>query len=166
MRVIRRCIGSLAIATALLSCLLSWVASAAAESWPQRTVRIIVPIGSGSTTSYLYSGATVTITDAAQKKKVFTTDAMGNLTQVAEDPTGLNLVTTYGYDVLNRKRTAKPLTQRCHRLGWLPPWRTLSETSSQVDNDTIAGSVEHSSKKQVSGRTSVDDLHFRNGKTI
>ena len=58
MRVIGRCIGGLAIATALLSCLLScllsWVASAAAESsaesWPQRTVRIIVPIGSGSTT--------------------------------------------------------------------------------------------------------------------
>jgi len=38
----------------------------------------------GSTTTYSYSGNTVTVTDAAGKSKTFTTDAFGNLKQVQE----------------------------------------------------------------------------------
>ena len=46
MRAIGRCIGIPAIVIALVSS----GATAAAESWPQRAVRIIVPVGTGSTT--------------------------------------------------------------------------------------------------------------------
>jgi len=46
MRVIGRCIGGLAVSIALLTL----GTPAFAGSWPQRTVRIIVPVGTGSTT--------------------------------------------------------------------------------------------------------------------
>ena len=46
MRVIKRCIGGLAISITLFTSGMP----AFAEFWPQRTVRIIVPVGSGSTT--------------------------------------------------------------------------------------------------------------------
>ncbi len=49
------------------------------------------------TTTYSYAGNTVTVTDAAGKVKVFTMDAFGNLTQVAENPSGLDYVSTYTY---------------------------------------------------------------------
>jgi RHS repeat-associated protein len=59
------------------------------------------------TTTYAYSGATVTITDPAGKYKIFTTDAVGNLTQVSEpNPAGgSNLLTNYTYDIFARLAT-------------------------------------------------------------
>ena len=49
------------------------------------------------TTTYSYAGNTVQVTDAAGKVKVFTMDAFGNLTQVAENPSGLDYISTYTY---------------------------------------------------------------------
>ena len=55
-----------------------------------------------STTTYLYSGNTVTVTDAAGKWKTMAMDGVGNLTQVTEpSPAGGSYTTTYSYDVLN-----------------------------------------------------------------
>jgi RHS repeat-associated protein len=48
-----------------------------------------------------YSGNTLTTTDQAGKKRVTTTDGLGRLTQVTEDPSGLGYTTTYGYDALD-----------------------------------------------------------------
>ena len=60
-----------------------------------------------STSTYLYSGATVTTTDPAGKWKKFLTDAAGNLTQVNEpNPAGgADFLTNYVYDVLDRLGT-------------------------------------------------------------
>ena len=71
-----------------------------------RTKTVKAPDGA-STTSYTYSGATVTVTDAASKAKTFTTDATGSLNQVSEpNPAGgAALLTNYSYDVFNRLRT-------------------------------------------------------------
>ena len=56
----------------------------------------------GSTTTYLYQGNTVKVTDPAGKWKTFTMDAFGNLTTVLEpDPSLGNVTTSYTYDVLN-----------------------------------------------------------------
>jgi RHS repeat-associated protein len=48
-----------------------------------------------------YSGNVTTVTDPAGKKRSSTTDGLGRLTQVTEDPSGLGYVTTYTYDALN-----------------------------------------------------------------
>ena len=74
-----------------------------------RTKSVKAPDGA-STTGYVYSGASVTVTDAAGKNKTFTTDAAGNLTQVSEpDPNLGTVLTNYGYDVLNQLRTVSML---------------------------------------------------------
>jgi YD repeat-containing protein len=52
-----------------------------------RTLSVQLPDGA-STTTYVYQGNTVTVTDPAGKWKKFSVDALGNLTQVIEpDPT-------------------------------------------------------------------------------
>jgi len=51
-----------------------------------------------------YSGTTTTVTDQALRKRSGTTDAIGRLLRVNEDPTGLNYQTDYTYDVLGRLR--------------------------------------------------------------
>ena len=62
---------------------------------------MVAPDGA-STTTYLYSGNTVTVTDAAGKWKTMAMDGVGNLTQVTEpSPVGGSYTTTYSYDVLN-----------------------------------------------------------------
>jgi RHS repeat-associated protein len=69
-----------------------------------RTLSVTLPDGPpSSTTTYVYQGNTVTVTDPAGKWKTFTMDALGNLTAVLEpDPSPLgNVTTSYTYDVLN-----------------------------------------------------------------
>jgi RHS repeat-associated protein len=65
----------------------------------------VAPDGS-STTTYLYQGNTVKVTDAAGKWKLFTQDAMGNLVQVNEpNPSpggGADYITTYTYNPFDK----------------------------------------------------------------
>ena len=58
-----------------------------------------------ATTSY--SGDTMTVTDQAGKDRQSTTDALGRLVKVIEDPgtSGLGYVTDYAYDVLDNLKT-------------------------------------------------------------
>ena len=71
-----------------------------------RTKSVTAPDGA-SKTLYVYAGALVGVTDAAGKWKTFSTDAVGNLTQVNEpNPAGgADFITGYSYDVLNQLRT-------------------------------------------------------------
>jgi YD repeat-containing protein len=48
-----------------------------------------------------YAGNTTTVTDQASKRRQTTTDGLGRLTQVTEDPGGLGYITTYSYDALD-----------------------------------------------------------------
>ncbi len=48
-----------------------------------------------------YAGKTATVKDEADKFRELTTDALGRLVQVREDPSGLNYATIYGYDLLD-----------------------------------------------------------------
>ncbi|HZE68208.1 MAG TPA: RHS repeat-associated core domain-containing protein [Pyrinomonadaceae bacterium] len=64
-----------------------------------RVHTVTTPDGAFMTTDY--SGNTVTVTDQALKKRQSVTDGLGRLTQVFEDPTGVNYQTTYDYDALD-----------------------------------------------------------------
>src|ERR1700722_38523 len=57
-----------------------------------RTTSAVLP--DGSTTTYLYQGNTVKVTDPAGKSKTFAMDAFGNLTSVMETDPSLGSVTT------------------------------------------------------------------------
>lgn len=48
-----------------------------------------------------YNGNSVTVTDQAGKVRKTTSDGLGRLTQVSEDPNGVDYQTTYLYDVLD-----------------------------------------------------------------
>jgi RHS repeat-associated protein len=56
------------------------------------------PTGDSQT---IYSGNTVTVTDQAGKSRKSVSDGLGHLTQVFEDPAGLNYETDYQYDTLD-----------------------------------------------------------------
>lgn len=58
-----------------------------------------------------YGGNQVTVTDQAGKKRSSTTDALGRLTQVVEDPTNLAYQTDYTYDALGNLRKVTQGTQ-------------------------------------------------------
>lgn len=64
-----------------------------------RVTSVTTPDSAVVSTSY--SGNTVTVTDQAGKKRKSVNDGLGRLTQVYEDPTGLNYLTSYSYDVLD-----------------------------------------------------------------
>jgi RHS repeat-associated protein len=75
---------------------------------------VIVTTADGSQAQTSYSGNTVTVTDAALKKRKTVSDALGRLTQVIEDPGGANFTTNYKYDVLGNLRKVDQGTQQ-HR---------------------------------------------------
>jgi RHS repeat-associated protein len=64
-----------------------------------RITSMIQPDGSVAGTSY--QGNRTTATDEAGKVRQSFTDGLGRLSQVIEDPAGLNYLTTYTYDVLD-----------------------------------------------------------------
>lgn len=69
-----------------------------------RVTSMTTPDSAAVVTSY--SGNTVTVTDQAGKSRRSTTDALGRLINVVEDPSGsFAYQTTYGYDVLDNLLT-------------------------------------------------------------
>jgi len=64
-----------------------------------RVVSVTTPDNAVASTSY--SGNTVTVTDQSGKARRSVTDSLGRMTDVYEDPAGLNYQTTYTYDVLD-----------------------------------------------------------------
>jgi len=64
-----------------------------------RVTQVTQPDGSLIQTSY--TGNSTTITDEAGKKHKSVADGLGRLTQVFEDPSGLNYETVYTYDALD-----------------------------------------------------------------
>ena len=64
-----------------------------------RVFSVTTPDNAAVTTNY--SGNTVTASDQTSKARKSVTDALGRLTSVFEDPSGLNYQTSYTYDVLD-----------------------------------------------------------------
>jgi YD repeat-containing protein len=74
-----------------------------------RATKVRTPDSAIARTSY--SGNTVTVSDQTGKARKSVSDALGRLTQVNEDPNGVNWATTYAYDVLNNLLTTSQGTQ-------------------------------------------------------
>ncbi len=68
-----------------------------------RVISITTPDNAVAASSYY--GNSVTVTDQAGKARKSVSDALGRLTNVYEDPSGLNYQTSYSYDVLNELTT-------------------------------------------------------------
>ncbi len=67
-----------------------------------RVVEVKTPDNGFVTRSY--AGSTTTVTDQFARKRSGTSDALGRLLKVNEDPNGLNYETNYTYDILGRLR--------------------------------------------------------------
>ena len=65
----------------------------------------VQPDGSGSTITYSYSGNTTTVTDEAGKSRKSQVDGLSRLSNVWEDPSGVDYLTTYSYDCLSNLRS-------------------------------------------------------------
>jgi len=74
-----------------------------------RMTSVTTPDSAVVTTSY--SGNIVTVTDQAGKARKSVTDGLGRLVQVYEDPSGLNYLTSYGYDTLDDLTSVSQGTQ-------------------------------------------------------
>jgi YD repeat-containing protein len=64
-----------------------------------RVISVTTP--DNAVVSTAYTGNNVTVTDQAAKARKSVSDALGRLTDVYEDPNGVNYQTTYIYDVLD-----------------------------------------------------------------
>lgn len=93
----------------------------------------------GSTLATSYFGNTVTVTDETGKKRKSVSDGAGRLTQVFEDPAGLNYETDYAYDALNNLLS---VTQKGSAPGNSALWRTRSFTYDSLSRLVCAANPE------------------------
>jgi len=100
-----------------------------------RAQLVVKPDGSAVTTSY--SGNIMAVTDESGKKRQTYADGLGRMTQIVEDPSGLNYETDYAYDVLNNLAT---VTQK----GGSPSssWRTRTFTYDSLSRLVCAANPE------------------------
>jgi len=98
-----------------------------------RTISVLYPDTTSATTSY--SGLSSTVTDAAGKTRTLSSDELGHLISVTEDPGGLGYVTTYpSYTALNDLLTVSQSGQS--RGFWYDSFSRLTQ-STNPENGTI-----------------------------
>ena len=73
---------------------------------------IVVRTSDNAQVSTTYDNNKVTVTDQVGRSRRSNTDALGRLTQVVEDPAGLNYQTNYAFDVLGNLRRVEQGTQQ------------------------------------------------------
>lgn len=72
----------------------------------------------GGAVTFSYSGNCTTMTDQAGKSRKSCIDGLGRLTQVFEDPAGLNYETDYTHDALNNLLTVKQKGGSTNSANW------------------------------------------------
>src|SRR5947209_864210 len=106
-----------------------------------RTVSVVQPDTSKKT--YSYSANTVLVTDEAQRRRTYTMDAFGNLTQVIEwDPegTGTQYTTTYAYDMLDHLTTVtmpRPSGTQTRTFNYGNPPGAFLLSATNPENGTV-----------------------------
>ncbi len=97
---------------------------------------------SANTVFTTYSGNTTTVTDQAGKSRNSVTDGLGRLTQVFEDPAGLNYETDYAYDALDNLLTVNQKGGSTNSANWRTrtfTYNSLSQllTAANPESGTI-----------------------------
>src|SRR5262249_7851858 len=108
-----------------------------------RTTSVTLPDGSISSTSY--ANNTVTATDPAGKARKTAYDSLGRVTQVFEDPSGLNYETDYTYDPLGNVLTINQKGGSANSANWRTRTFTyddLTRRTSQITPE--AGTITYS----------------------
>jgi RHS repeat-associated protein len=107
-----------------------------------RTLSVLAPDGN-STTTYSYQGNTVTVTDAANKWKKYTTDVLGQVVQMNEpNPAGgSDYVTTYTYDWfghLTQVSMTRPTGTQTRTFNYGSPAGPLLLSTTNPENGTVS----------------------------
>ncbi len=98
-----------------------------------RATKVQTPDSAIARTSY--SGNTVTVSDQTGKARKSVSDALGRLTQVYEDPNGVNWSTTYAYDALNNLLT---ISQGSQTRTFVYDSLKLLSSAANPENGTIS----------------------------
>jgi RHS repeat-associated protein len=144
-----------------------------------RVTMIIPPDGtrSANNVSTIYSGNCTTVTDEAGKNRKSCSDGLGRLTQVFEDPAGLNYETDYTYDALNNLLTVNQKGGSTNSANWRTrtfTYNSLSQllTAANPESGTVSYTYDDNGNLQTKkdARTititySYDPLNRLTGKT-
>ena len=120
-----------------------------------RTLTAVAADGA-STTTYSYQGNTVTVTDPALKWKKYTTDVLGQLSQVNEpNPAGgSDYVSTYTYDLLGHLggvSMARSTGTQTRTFNYGTPPGALLQSATNPENGTV--SYTYNSYQKVATKT-------------
>ena len=94
-----------------------------------RTISVTSADGTTSTTSYV--GSYSTVTDSLGIARKFYTDGLGRMTNVWEDPNGLNYATSYSYDGLDNLTTVTQNSSRNRSFNYDSLSRLLCASSPE-----------------------------------
>lgn len=104
-----------------------------------RSVSETLPDGAMRQTSYSLN--VTTLTDEAQVKRSEEMDALGRLTKVTEDPTGLNYQTLYEYDGKDRlRKVTQGVQERNYRYDSAGRLRCVSNPEARVGSSSCLSS--------------------------
>ena len=117
-----------------------------------RVTSTTTPDGAVMATAYI--GNTTTVTDPAGKSRKSTSDALGRLTQVIEDPLGLAYPTNYTYDALDDLKTVQQGVQtRTFVYNSLKQLTSAGNPESGTVNYTYDANANLASKTDARGTT-------------
>jgi RHS repeat-associated protein len=124
-----------------------------------RVTQVIPPDGSSTSNNVTttYSGNCTTVTDQAGKARKSCTDGLGRLTQVFEDPAGLNYETDYSYDALGNLLTVNQKGGSSSSVNWRTrnfTYDSLSRLTSAVNPESGTVSYTYDNDGNLATKTS------------
>jgi RHS repeat-associated protein len=124
-----------------------------------RVTQVIPPDGSSTSNNVIttYSGNCTTVTDQAGKARKSCTDGLGRLTQVFEDPAGLNYETDYSYDAFGNLLTVNQKGGSSSSVNWRTrtfTYDSLSHLTSAVNPESGTVSYTYDNDGNLATKTS------------
>jgi RHS repeat-associated protein len=132
-----------------------------------RQTEVDYPDGSKLITQYVAN--TVTVTDPGGAVRRYTNDALGHVTQVQEDPSGLNYITSYAYDPLDHLSSVTQGGQTraftYDNLGWLMSVQNPESGTTSYTHDNVGNVVTRTDARGVQTTYVYDEIYRLKSKT-